>query len=184
MKKIVFAGMMALAMACNPSKEAFHFDEMTYSPSETVFKLFAPADAECMVVLSDDSLTMELGADSIWTVIVRGDHKGETYQFIVNGQASPGVFAKAVTINGEKGVVANMADSNPEGWASDQPVRRPYQDLVVYEMHHRDFSIARSDAQHPGKFLALTEPWAISHLQELGINAVHILPSYDYGSVD
>ena len=176
--------MMALAMACNPSKEAFHFDEMTYSPSETVFKLFAPADAECMVVLSDDSLTMELGADSIWTVIVRGDHKGETYQFIVNGQASPGVFAKAVTINGEKGVVANMADSNPEGWASDQPVRRPYQDLVVYEMHHRDFSIARSDAQHPGKFLALTEPWAISHLQELGINAVHILPSYDYGSVD
>ena len=184
MKKIVFAGMMALAMACNPSKEAFHFDEMTYSPSETVFKLFAPADAECMVVLSDDSLTMELGADSIWTVIVRGDHKGDTYQFIVNGQASPGVFAKAVTINGEKGVVANMADSNPEGWASDQPVRRPYQDLVVYEMHHRDFSIARSDAQHPGKFLALTEPWAISHLQELGINAVHILPSYDYGSVD
>ena len=184
MKKIVFAGMMALAMACNPSKEAFHFDEMTYSPSETVFKQFAPADAECMVVLSDDSLTMELGADSIWTVIVRGDHKGETYQFIVNGQASPGVFAKAVTINGEKGVVANMADSNPEGWASDQPVRRPYQDLVVYEMHHRDFSIARSDAQHPGKFLALTEPWAISHLQELGINAVHILPSYDYGSVD
>lgn len=184
MKKIVFAGMMALAMACNPSKEAFHFDEMTYSPSETVFKLFAPADAECMVVLSDDSLTMELGADSIWTVIVRGDHKGETYQFIVNGQASPGVFAKAVTINGEKGVVANMADSNPEGWAIDQPVRRPYQDLVVYEMHHRDFSIARSDAQHPGKFLALTEPWAISHLQELGINAVHILPSYDYGSVD
>ena len=184
MKKIVFAGMMALAMACNPSKEAFHFDEMTYSPSETVFKLFAPADAECMVVLDDDSLRMELGADSIWTVIVRGDHKGETYQFIVNGQASPGVFAKAVTINGEKGVVANMADSNPEGWASDQPVRRPYQDLVVYEMHHRDFSIARSDAQHPGKFLALTEPWAISHLQELGINAVHILPSYDYGSVD
>ena len=51
-------------------------------------------------------------------------------------------------------------------------------------MHHRDFSIARKDAAHPGKFLALTEPWAISHLKELGVNAVHILPSYDYGSVD
>ena len=51
-------------------------------------------------------------------------------------------------------------------------------------MHHRDFSIARPDAQYKGKFLALTEPWAISHLKELGVNAVHILPSYDYGSVD
>ena len=53
-----------------------------------------------------------------------------------------------------------------------------------YEMHHRDFSIARPDAKHPGKFIALTEPWAIQHLKELGINAVHILPSYDYGSID
>jgi pullulanase len=51
-------------------------------------------------------------------------------------------------------------------------------------MHHRDFSIARPEAKHKGKFLALTEPWAISHLKQLGVNAVHILPSYDYGSVD
>ena len=57
-------------------------------------------------------------------------------------------------------------------------------DLVIYEMHHRDFSINRKDAKYPGKFMALTEPWAISHLKELGVNAVHILPSYDYGSVD
>jgi pullulanase len=57
-------------------------------------------------------------------------------------------------------------------------------DLVIYEMHHRDFSIARPEAQYKGKFLALTEPWAIDHLKKLGVNAVHILPSYDYGSVD
>ena len=51
-------------------------------------------------------------------------------------------------------------------------------------MHHRDFSIARKDAKYPGKFMALTEPWAIEHLKSLGVNAIHILPSYDYGSVD
>jgi pullulanase len=51
-------------------------------------------------------------------------------------------------------------------------------------MHHRDFSIHRQDAQYPGKFMALTEPWAINHLKSLGVNAIHILPSYDYGSVD
>ena len=176
--------MVALTMACQPNKEAFHFDEMTYSPNETVFRLFAPADAECYVVTDKDSVRMTLGADSIWTATIKGDHQGETYQFVVNGQASPGVFAKAVTVNGEKGVIIDMKKTDPEGWAADKHVVRPFQDNIIYEMHHRDFSIAREDAKNPGKFLALTEPWAIDHLKALGVNAVHILPSYDYGSVD
>ncbi len=176
--------MTVLLTACKPSTEAFHFDEMVYSPNETVFKLFAPADAECFVVTDNDSIRMTLAADSIWTATLKGDHKGKTYQFSVNGRRSPGVFAKAVTVNGEKGVIIDMKDTDPKGWADDKHVLRPHQDNVIYEMHHRDFSIARPDAKHPGKFLALTEPWAIQHLKDLGINAVHILPSYDYGSVD
>jgi pullulanase len=184
MKKLLLSGLVALTVACEPSLEAFHFDEMTYSPDETVFRLFAPTDAECFVLLEQDSLPMILGSDSIWTATVKGDHKGKTYQFLVDGQVSPGVFAKAVTVNGEKGVVIDIRDTNPEGWENDQPVRRQPQDIVIYEMHHRDFSVARPNAQHPGKFLALTEPWAIDHLTELGINAVHILPSYDFGSID
>ena len=177
--------MIALTLsACDSGQEVFHFDEMTYSPSETVFKLFAPADAQCFVVVGSDTLQMEQMADTIWIATAQGDRKGQTYQFLVDGQASPGVFAKAVSVNGEKGVVVDMLDTNPEGWANDQPVRRQPQDIVVYEMHHRDFSVNQPLAQHPGKFLALTEPWAIDHLKELGINAVHILPSYDYGSVD
>ena len=184
MRKNILIGMTVLLTACKPSTEAFHFDEMVYSPNETVFKLFAPADAECFVVTDNDSIRMTLAADSIWTATLKGDQKGKTYQFSVNGQRSPGVFAKAVTVNGEKGVIIDMKDTDPKGWADDKHVLRPHQDNVIYEMHHRDFSIARPDAKHPGKFLALTEPWAIQHLKDLGINAVHILPSYDYGSVD
>ena len=184
----------ALIIACEPQKEqTFCFDEMTYSPSETVFKLFAPADADCRVVVGDDTLQMTQMADTIWTATAKGDQKGKTYEFVVNGQASPGVFAKAVTVNGQKGVVIDLKDTDPEGWENDSICRqivdgqftdRQFSDWVVYEMHHRDFSIARPDAEHPGKYLALTEPWAIDHLTTLGINAVHILPSYDYGSVD
>ena len=184
MKKLMIAGMAVLMMACKGENQAFHFDEMTYSPRETVFKLFAPADAACFVVVGNDSVKMTLGKDSIWTATVKGDRKGQTYEFVVNGQASPGVFAKAVSVNGQKGVVVNLKDTNPEGWEADGHVFRPYNDLIVYEMHHRDFSIAREDAKYPGKFMALTEPWAIDHLKELGVNAIHILPSYDYGSVD
>ena len=197
LNKLMMAGTVALVMACDPPKDAaFVFDEVTYSPQETVFKLFAPDSPHstgihsgvCVVVDGDTvPMTWKPTVDDvrcIYKAVVPGDLKGKTYQFVVNGQTSPGVFAKAVTVNGEKGVVVDLKETDPEGWESDQPVRRPYQDLIIYEMHHRDFSVNRPEAQYKGKFLALTEPWAIAHLQELGVNAVHILPSYDFGSVD
>lgn len=161
----------------------FRFNEVEYTPEATTFQLFAPKDATCMMVVGRDSIPMTL-YEGIWKVCMKGDLKGKTYQFVVNGQPSPGVFAKAVTVNGGKGVVIDLQDTNPDGWQYDRHVVRPFQDNIIYEMHHRDFSIARPDAKHPGKFIALTEPWAIQHLKELGINAVHILPSYDYGSID
>ena len=176
--------MAALIVACEPVKECFTFDEVTYTPRQTVFKLFAPSNATCQVVIGEDTLQMEQLADTIWTATAVGDQKGKTYEFLVNGQASPGVFAKAVTVNGQKGVVVDMAETNPKDWDADIPVRRPFKDIIVYEMHHRDFSVANESAKYPGKYLALTELWAIDYLKELGINAVHILPSYDYGSVD
>ena len=195
MKRLMIAGMTAAVVACDPPKDAaFVFDEMTYSPTETVFKVFAPDNAKCYVVIDGDSVNMEckptvddtlMTEGRIYKAVVSGDLKGKAYEFVVNGVASPGVFAKAVTINGQKGVVVDLRDSDPEGWADDRgPHPEAYADWVVYEMHHRDFSINRPDAEHKGKFLALAEPWAVSHLKELGVNAVHILPSYDFGSVD
>ena len=195
MKKLLIAGMILSMMACDPKKDdPYRFDEMSYTPTETVFKVFAPEKAKCFVVIDSDSIKMEctptaddtlMTEGCIYKAVVQGDMKGKSYEFSVNGVKSPGVFAKAVTVNGQKGVVVDMRDTDPEGWANDRgPRPERYADWCVYEMHHRDFSIARSDAQHPGKFLALTEPWAIEHLKELGINAVHILPSYDFGSVD
>ena len=187
MKKIAMLAIAATMMGCNPPKqeEGFCFDEMTYSPSETVFKLFAPTDAECYVKVGNDSIAMTL-ADSIWTATMPGDQKGKEYVFVVNGQSSPGVFAKAVGVNGKCGVVLDLKETNPEGWAQDKrPVVKSPADLVIYEMHHRDFSIdASSGLKNKGKFLALTEEKAINHLKSLGVNAIHILPSYDFGSVD
>ncbi|WP_369808425.1 type I pullulanase [Prevotella sp. KH2C16] len=129
--------------------------------------------------------------DNGWMANVKGDLKGLFYTFDVVGDRkhwveTPGIFAKAVGVNGNRGAIIDMAETNPEGWESDRrPELKSPSDLVIYEMHHRDFSIdASSGIVHKGKFLALTEPKAIAHLQDLGINAVHILPSYDFGSID
>ncbi|MBQ8308145.1 MAG: type I pullulanase, partial [Alistipes sp.] len=106
-----------------------------------------------------------------------------------------GIDAKAVGVNGGRGAILDLATTDPEGWAEDQrPPLRSLSDVVIYEMHHRDFSIDPSSGiEHRGKFLALTEEGTtnpqgdktgLDHLKELGITHVHLLPSYDYGSVD
>ena len=170
------------------------FKEVDYTPEKTVFSLFAPNDAKKVTVRiykegmngkAIKTIKMSRTANEQWTATVKGDLMGKFYTFDVGKGECPGVFAKAVGVNGRRGAIIDMARTNPEHWCCDEhPVTKSPADLVIYEMHHRDFSIARKDAQYPGKFLALTEPWAIDHLKSLGVNAIHILPSYDYGSVD
>ena len=171
----------------------FKFDEVTYTPQQTTFRLFAPADAKKVVVriykdgqggkaLKTIKMTLK---DGLWTATAAGDLMDKFYTFDMGRGECPGVFAKAVGVNGKRGAIIDKEKTFPEHWCCDvHPVIKSPADLVIYELHHRDFSIARPDAKYPGKFLALTEPWAIEHLKSLGVNAVHILPSYDYGSVD
>ena len=173
---------------------AQQFNEMTYTPEKTTFSLFAPDYAKAVRLRlykagmggkAVKTIKMTHSGQERWTAEVKGDLKGMFYTFDMGRGECPGVFAKAVGVNGKRGAVIDLSETDPAHWCCDQrPVTKSPADLVVYELHHRDFSIARPDAQHPGKFLALTEPWALEHLKQLGVNAIHILPSYDYGSVD
>lgn len=168
------------------------FDEMTYTPEQTVFKLNAPVRPVLRLYNAGTggklvkTVKLRPAGKNLWAATVKGDLKGRFYTFDMGRGQSPGVFAKAVGVNGARGAVIDMASTNPQGWETDRrPATKSPADLVVYEMHHRDFSIdASSGLQHKGKFLALTEPGAIAHLKELGVNAIHILPSFDYASVD
>lgn len=186
------------------------FAEMVYSKVKTVFKLNSPTDASLdgmtgatTQVPSGNTVKlriyeqgeggkavktvkMKAAGDNLWTATVNGDLKGKFYTFDIGKGETPGVFAKAVGVNGLRGSVVDMNDTNPQGWEQDKrPEIKSPADLVIYEMHWRDFSIdISSGLENKGKFLALTEPKAIAHLKKLGVNAVHILPSFDYASVD
>ena len=176
--------------------QQWNFNEVDYTPQKTTFRLFAPIKAKVSVLYSKDAqnsnggkwvtVKMKPGTDGIYCAVVEKDLKNHAYRFSVNGQLSVGVFAKAVSVNGETGKVVDLSETNPAGWETDRrPQVKSPADLIIYEMHHRDFSVdASSGLVNKGKFLALTEPKAIRHLKELGVNAIHILPSYDYGSVD
>ncbi|MBQ6746325.1 MAG: type I pullulanase [Bacteroidaceae bacterium] len=182
--------------------------EMEYTPASTSFHLWSPNADEVRVMLYNEAegghayetYHMQWSSDGTWHVKVNQDLKGKFYTFNVKVKDewqgdTPGLFAKAVGINGNRGAIIDMAETNPTGWENDQkPVLKSLTDVVAYEMHHRDFSIdASSGIQHKGQFLALTEQstqspeglsTGIDHLRELGITHVHLLPSYDYATID
>lgn len=186
------------------------FGEMIYSKVKTLFNLNAPTTVnldgmtgattqidkkkQVEIHIYEDgqggkaikTIKMKASGENRWEATVKGDLKGKFYTFDIGKGETPGVFAKAVGVNGMRGAIVDMAETNPQGWENDQrPVIQSPADLVIYEMHWRDFSIdVSSGLKNKGKFLALTEPKAIEHLKNLGVNAVHILPSFDYASVD
>lgn len=186
------------------------FGEIIYSKVKTLFKLNAPTTVnldgmtgattqidkkkQVEIHIYEDgqggkaikTIKMKASGENRWEATVKGDLKGKFYTFDIGKGETPGVFAKAVGVNGMRGAIVDMAETNPQGWENDQrPVIQSPADLVIYEMHWRDFSIdVSSGLKNKGKFLALTEPKAIEHLKNLGVNAVHILPSFDYASVD
>lgn len=204
MKKVLI-GIAALVMySCtdvNLPAEMNQFDELIYTPSKSVFRVNSPTDAQGVAVRIYDDATaeepseiigMQLGEDSVWSNVVKGNLIGKFYTFQLTEAdgtvraETPGVFAKAVGVNGKRGAIIDLASTDPEEWNTDvRPKVELSTDLVIYEMHHRDFSShPESGFNNKGKFLALTEPKAAEYLNQLGVNAVHILPSFDYASVD
>lgn len=171
------------------------FNEADYTPEQTTFRLFAPDNAKTVKLRiykaghkgrPERTVKMERTAADTWTATVTGNLMGRFYTFDTGRGECAGVFAKAVGVNGQRAAIIDMDKTDPAGWNDDRrPVVKSPADLVIYEMHHRDYSIdASSGIANGGKFLALTDPKAIAHLKELGVNAVHILPSFDYASVD
>lgn len=183
--------------------------ELKVDASGTHFRLWSPKAQEVMLNLYNsgrngdpyESIPMTFHAENgTWTASVNEQLYGKFYTFRVkqNGKwlaETPGVWAKAVGANGKRAAIIDFAKTNPEGWSEDKgPKVDNFTDVIVYEMHHRDFSMSpTSGIANKGKFLALTENGTVSpegektgidHLKELGVTHVHILPSYDYNSVD
>ncbi|MDR2743420.1 MAG: type I pullulanase [Treponema sp.] len=137
----------------------------------------------------------------VWSTDAAGDLAGKYYLYRV-GFASGWVnwavdpYARAVSANGQRGAVVDPAAANPPGWPGTKPpfAAPSWQDAVIYELHVRDFSIDEdSGMKHKGKFLAFTErgtknkegfPTGVDHIVNLGVTHVHLLPSFDFASVN
>ncbi len=184
-----------------------------YSKSSTTFKVWAPTASKVQLKRYKTGSDSESGAgvietkdmtkqsQGIWSITVSGDLANTYYTYLVtcNGSVKETVdiYARTTGVNGKRGMVVDLDSTDPAGWDNDKRVSCPNQtDAVIWEAHVRDFS-ASSDSgmTNKGKYLAFTEtgttvnndgihPTGVDYLEDLGVTHVHLLPVYDYASVD
>lgn len=176
---------------------------VTLKKEVTEFKLWAPTATEVEVVFYEKNKQLSHAFNrsdkGVWQKEVKGNLDGMVYMYrlLIDGTWREAVdpYAKAVTVNGKKGVVVDLTDTNPN---KRQKVKKPSfefaTDAIIYEVHIRDFSIDDTSGMlHKGKYKAMTEKGTrgpqdtvtgLDYLKDLGITHVQLLPVQDFGSVD
>ncbi|MEY3738646.1 MAG: type pullulanase [Bacteroidota bacterium] len=184
---------------------------LTYSQKASTFKIWAPtATAAKLNLYKSDiggtasrSIQMSSGENGIWLITLPENLKNNyyTFQVFIDNVWSEEVvdpYAKACGTNGLRAQVVDLNETNPIGWAKDRSpnfsTSNKQTDAIIYELHVRDASIHESSGiKNKGKFLGLAELGTknsagqftgLSHIKELGVTHIHLLPFYDYNSVD
>lgn len=178
-----------------------------YSPKMTRFKVWAPEAESVKLNLYKqgegdnliDQHIMKKSANGTYVFEKQGDCNGiyYTYTVVNHGEEQEAVdpYTKAAGVNGQRGMVINLAKTNPQGFELDG-YRNPEHitDAIIYEGSVRDFTMDESSGVfHNGKFLGLTEANTTNHFGEataldyisgLGVTHVQILPVFDFETVD
>jgi len=172
----------------------------------TVFKVWAPTASKVVLNLFEagdgveayKSVEMTPGGKGVWShreECGHGTYYTYTVTTAVGTQEAVDPYAKAAGVNGNRGMVVDLSLTDPQGWSSEKladPVDH-YNEAIIWEVHVRDFSNTVEGTNYPGKYLAFTEtglvneygePVGIDYLKNLGITHVHLLPVYDYATVD
>lgn len=178
-----------------------------WTEEETRFRVWAPTAEQVIINLYKtggnqdifQNIVMDRSRNGTWVAVVNGNMKGVyyTYSVTVEGETKEAVdpYAKAVGVNGKRGMVIDLTSTNPSGFTNEKPPKFDHStDAVIYELHIRDFSIDSSSGMvHKGKYLAFTEhgtknsygdATGIDYLKQLGITHVHLLPTFDYMTID
>ena len=183
---------------------------VTWTPERTSFRLWAPTAESVELLLyrsgdpcADDLLARQKMLPNVfgtWAAFRPGDLNGLYYTYLVtvDGQTNEvcDPYAKTTGVNGCRGMILDMASTNPEDWDTDTDPNagKPITDAVLYELHVRDLSMHRSShIKNKGKYLGLTEtgtktrdghPTGLDHIKSLGVTHVHLLPVFDFGFTD
>jgi pullulanase len=181
---------------------------LTYTPNKSSFRIWAPTAEKAELIFYKEgvgasllqTVEMQKSENGTWLRTMTGDYKGKFYSFRtmikeVWKNEVPDPYAKAVGVNGKRAMVVDLKETNPQAWEKDKsPAFKNATDAVIYELQIRDASIAEnSGIKNKGKFIGLTEKGTkntdglstgLDYIKELGITHVHLLPFFDFNSID
>lgn len=181
-----------------------------WSEKATAFRVWAPTADKVILKLyrtgnpdADDlveQISMKKDVKGTWIAEKNGDLQGVYYTYAVTvagvEKEATDPYAKATGVNGMRAMVIDLSAANPKGWDEDVDPHAGNRitDAIIYELHVRDLSVdENSGIKNKGKFLGVAETGTknaaghatgLDHMKDLGITHLHLLPSYDYGSVD
>ncbi len=174
---------------------------MIYTPYETIFRVWSPLKDKITLLIYDDGeslvrkpFLMNKCRDGVHEIAIKGNLKGKFYTYLVDGNKEvTDPYSISSSINSIRSAIIDLEDTNPDGWENHTiPYNRRNCDAIVYEVHIKDFTAHKtSGAIHSGKYLGFAEnntsynglATGISHLKELGVTHVHIMPVADFISV-
>ncbi|WP_300382812.1 type I pullulanase [Clostridium sp.] len=170
------------------------------------FKIWSPIVDSMILCIYDNydelekiEYPMTKKEKGIWEIILEENLEEKYYTFIalIGNEKNEGVdpYAKALSVNGEKGAIIDMGKTNPDNWENHIRPRKLYgTDSIIYEVSIRDLSIdEESGIKNKGKFLGLTEEntvgiynikTGLSHIKDLGVTHIQLLPIYDFATID
>ncbi|WP_409294836.1 type I pullulanase [Peribacillus sp. SCS-26] len=177
----------------------------TYGNTQTSFRLWAPTAKEAKLVTysswdapAGKEIPLVKSKKGTWTAELKGNQDGliYTYKVLIGDKWNEAVdpYARAVTVNGDRGVVANLDKTDPGKWKANKPSLKKPEDSIIYELHVRDLSIQKeSGIKQKGKYLGVIEKGTrnsaglstgLDYMKDLGVTHVQFLPIYDYRTVD
>lgn len=182
---------------------------LTYNQLHTQFRIWSPIAQEAHLLIYSDGIyghpekiyKMKQDVSGTWLYSTDGNLEGKFYAFTVKinnrwSDTVPDPYCKAVGTNGKRAQIIDLNKTNPNEWDVDATthIDMQHEATVIYELHVRDASIHdESGMLNKGKFLALTEAGTqnkaglstgLDHIKSLGISHVHLLPCFDYSTVD
>lgn len=206
---LVFAtGRITNVLAANEPAPSVPYEEMTYSPTGTTFTVWSPNATQVRVNLYKEGrggeayqeVQLKKEDQGFWKMHLPSDLKGLFYTFRILYKdnwlgETPGILARAVGVNGQRGAIIDLKQTNPPGWDADvRPQPTPSTDMLLYQLHLRDFSMGKqSGIVNKGKYLSLTETGStnsnafstgIDHLVDFGVTHVLLMPVFDFETDD
>lgn len=174
---------------------------MIYQKEQTTFRLWSPIKDDVKLCLYDNAnilqrteYEMNKSNEGVHELIIEGNLEGFYYTYLIDGISEvTDPYSLASSLNSIRSAIVDLDKTNPEGWLEHSvPRLKHHTDAIIYELHIKDFTFDESsNVVNKGKFLGLKElntsyegfSTGLSHLIELGVTHVHLMPVYDFLTV-